>query len=76
MKHVVLYAGHLYLPFWTVKNRPGRPEGPKVAIFGTFKNTQFWLFLSPPANPVEFLWSKMAGTGVPHIILHVIFDQK
>ena len=23
------------------------------AIFGTFKNTQFWLFLAPPADPVE-----------------------
>ena len=27
--------------------------------------------LAPPADPVEFLWFKMAGTGVPHIVLHV-----
>ena len=31
MKHVVLYVGHLYQPFWTIKIRPGRQEGPKTA---------------------------------------------
>ena len=31
----------------------------------------FWLFLAPPADPVEFLWFKREGTGVPHIVLHV-----
>ena len=35
--------------------------------FGTSKNTPFWLFLAPPADPVEFFWFKMAGKGVPHI---------
>ena len=37
----------------------------------TFKNNQFWLFLAPPADPVEFLWFKMAGTCVLHIVLRV-----
>ena len=37
----------------------------------TFKNTKFWLFLAPPTDPVKFLWFKMTGTGVPHIVLHV-----
>ena len=31
----------------------------------------FWPSLTPPANPVNFFWSKMACTGVPHIVLHV-----
>ena len=25
--------------------------------------------LAPPADPVEILWFKMAGTGIPHIVL-------
>ena len=29
---------------------------PKLAYICTFKNTQFWLFLAPPADPVEFFW--------------------
>ena len=129
MKHVVLYVGNLYKPFWTKKIWPGwqggsgkvqilpnmglvfgfwalkRPlngsrtpemdpkwspqlplidlspfpgswthlgasrglrsqkRGPYLAIFGPS--------LTPPANPVKFFWSKMACTGVPHIVLHV-----
>ena len=31
----------------------------------------FWPSLSPPADPVNFFWSKMACRGVPHIVLHV-----
>ena len=38
-------------------------RGPYLAIFG--------LSLTPPANLVKFFWSKMACTGVPHIVLHV-----
>ena len=38
-------------------------RGPYLAIFGPS--------LTPPANPVKFFWSKMACTGVPHIVLHV-----
>ena len=41
----------------------------KNIYFGTSKNTPFWLFLAPPADSVEFLWFKMAGTGIPHIVL-------
>ena len=35
------------------------------------KKADFWLFLAPPADPVEFLWFKMASTEVLHIVLHV-----
>ena len=28
--------------------------------------------LAPPADPVELLWFKTAGAGVPHIVLHVL----
>ena len=38
-----------------------------IETFGTSKNTPFWLFLAPPAHPVEFFWFKMAGKGIPHI---------
>ena len=31
MKHVALNAGPLYQPFWTIKIRPGRQEGAKMA---------------------------------------------
>ena len=48
----------------------------KYGTFGSFqwemcKNALFWPSLTPPANPVKFFWSKMACTGVPHIVLHV-----
>ena len=34
MKHVVLYLGHLYQPFWTIKIQPSRQQGPgKVKIW-------------------------------------------
>ena len=32
--HVVLYAGHLYQPFWIIKIQQGRQEGPKTAKSG------------------------------------------
>ena len=38
-------------------------------VNGGTKIPPFWLFLAPPADPVEFLWFKMAGTGIPHIVL-------
>ena len=52
-------------------SRRGQKQ-PKLAYICTFKNTQFWLFLAPPANPVKFLGFKMAGRGVLHIVLHVL----
>ena len=124
MKHVVLYVGHLYKPFWPGW-QGGVREGPNIAKYGP----HFWLLspleapkwvrdpgdglksireswgdhlgsisgswthlgaswglrsqkwgpylaifgpsLTPPANLVNFFWSKMACTGVPHIVLHV-----
>ena len=32
----------------------------------------FWPSLAAPADLVVFLWFNMAGTGVPHIVLHVL----
>ena len=32
--------------------------------------------LAPPVDPVDFLWFKMAGTGVPHIVLHVLCSTR
>ena len=70
-----IYMGDTFSRHFEPKkfNRVGRrgQKQPKLAYICTFKNTQFWLFLAPPANPVEFLGFKMAGTGVPHIVLHV-----
>ena len=48
----------------------------KYGTFGSFQwamctNALFWPSLTPPANLVKFFWSKMACTGVPHIVLHV-----
>ena len=45
------------------KGLRSQKRGPYLAIFGPS--------LTPPANPVKFFWSKMACTGVPHIVLHV-----
>ena len=70
-KTLVLCAGHLFQPFGTKKSRRGWQEGPKLGIFEGTNIGQFWLFLAPPANPVDFLLFKMAGKGVPHIVLHV-----
>ena len=47
---------------------------------GGAKNSQNGVFLEvqkypPPANPVEFLWFKMAGTGIPHIVLCFMLDS-
>ena len=32
--------------------------------------------VAPAAGSVEFLWFKMAGTGVPHIVLHVLCSTR
>ena len=42
---------------------------PKLGIFEGTNIGQFWLFLAPPANPVDFFWFQMAGKGVLHIVL-------
>ena len=39
--------------------------------FGAFLG-HILTFSGPAASSVEFLWFKMAGTGVPHIVLHVL----
>ena len=41
-----------------------------------FQKQPLLLFLAPPAYPVEFLWFKMAGTGVPHIVLLVLCSTR
>ena len=81
MKHVVLYVGHLYKPFWTKKIWPGRQEGPgKVKIWhiwvismGHVHQCIILTFPDPPCQPGQIFWSKMACTGVPHIVLHSLF---
>ena len=40
IKHVILYAGHLYQPFWTIKIRTGWQEGP-----GKVKIWHIWVIL-------------------------------
>ena len=52
-------------------SRVGRrgQKQPKLGIFEGTNIGQFWLFLAPPANPVDFFWFQMAGKGVPHIVL-------
>ena len=39
--NIVLYAGYLYQPFWTIKIQPGRQEGPKTAKMGVFYERGF-----------------------------------
>ena len=63
-------GGIIWGPFpgsWThlgaSRGLKSQKRGPYLAIFGPS--------LTPPANLVNFFWSKMACTGVPHIVLHV-----
>ena len=46
----------------------GQKQGPFWAIF--------WPSLTPPANLVKKISSKMACTGVPHIVLHVLCSTR
>ena len=62
MKHVVLYVGHMYKPFWTKKIWPGRQEGPgKVKIWhiwvismGNVHKCIILTFPDPPCQPGQF----------------------
>ena len=64
MKHVVLYVGHMYKPFWTKKIWPGWQEGPgKVKIWHiwviSMGNVQKWTILTfpyPPCQPGQIFW--------------------
>ena len=77
LKHAVLYAGHMYKPFWITKIWPGW-QGVcgkvkiwlKIAPFAPY-GTVFWLSLTPTADPVKSLGFKMVCTCVSHILLHV-----
>ena len=66
-----IYMGDTFSRHFEPKkfNRVGRrgQKQPKWGIFGGTKIPPFWLFLAPPADPVEFFWFEMAGKGVPHI---------
>ena len=70
MKHVLLYVGHMYKPFWTKKIWPGRQEGPgKVKIWhiwvismGNVHKCIILTFPDPPCQPSQIFWSKMACT--------------
>ena len=63
MKHVVIYVGHLYKPFWTKKSLTGLAggvrEGPNIAKYGP----RFWL-LSPLEAPK---WVQDPGNGLKSI---------
>ena len=37
---------------------------------------RFWPSLTPHANSVKSLWSQMACTGVPHIVLHILCSTR
>ena len=41
------YAGHLYQPFWTIKIRTCRQEGPKTAKIGDFWRYKYRPILTP-----------------------------
>ena len=58
-------------------NRDGRrgQKQPKLGIFEGTNIGQFWLFLAPSANPVNFFWFKMAGKGVSHIDTCFLLDS-
>ena len=68
-----IYMGDTFSSHFEPKkiNRVGRrgQKQPKLGIFEGTNIGQFWLFLAPPANPVDFFWFQMAGKGVPHIVL-------
>ena len=60
-------------------DRVGRrgQKQPKLGIFEGTNIGQFWLFLAPPADPVEFLWFKIAGIAYStHIVLHVLCSTR
>ena len=62
-------GGSFGVHFWVLDPFRGllRAQKPKMRpIFGNI-----WTFPDPPAKLVKFFWSKMACTGVPHIVLHV-----
>ena len=66
MKHVVLYVGHMYKPFWTKKNWPGWQGGSgKVKIGQNIAQNRprFWLW-SPREAPkwVEDSWKGFKST--------------
>ena len=79
MKHVVLYVGHMYKPFWTKTFWPGWQGGSgkiKIGQNVDQNGPRFWLWspLEAPKwvkDPRNGFWSKMACTSVPHIVLHV-----
>ena len=79
MKHVVLYVGHMYKPFWTKKIWPGRQEGPgKVKIWhiwvismGNVHKCIILTFPDPPCQPGQILLVQNGLYMCPHIVLHV-----
>ena len=60
MKHVVLHAGHLYQPFWTMKIRPVWQEGLQTAKIG-----YFWRYKNCSADPIYDRGFAVLCTEVP-----------
>ena len=67
-------GGIIWGPFQGSLTHLGASRGLQSQKRGPFWAV-FWPILTfpdpPPANPVNFFWSKMACTCVPHIVLHV-----
>ena len=72
---------------WTQINQ--RQLGSISGVLGTFGGLwgapkpnrghfwgRFFPSLTPPINPVRFLWSKMGRTGVAHIVLHILCSTR
>ena len=67
MKHVVLYAGHLYQPFWTIKIRPGRQEG-RCCITCVLCSAKITHFVSNLENFCEY--AALREVRLDYSILH------
>ena len=60
-----LIRGTYYRSFDSCRSLRKAPK-PNIGLF----RGHVFIFSDPLANPAKFLWSKMACTGVPHIVLH------
>ena len=68
-------GGIIWGPFQGSLTHLGASRGLQSQKRGPFW-AKFQPSLTPPANPVNFFWSKMACTGVPHIVLYVLCSTR
>ena len=82
IKHVILYAGHLYQPFWTIKIRTGWQEGPgKVKIWpGNALKWTDTLFVPGSQQTIfngdlrQALWGRSCSTSC-HVVSTIISSK-